>query len=101
MARKCLKRRNERREKLAGLHQAKRVKLLEVLKDESNSFEERLAAQVQLAEMPRDGSKSRYRNRCAITSRPRGNLRKFGVSRIALRELASFGQVPGLMKSSW
>lgn len=65
------------------------------------SFEERLNAQTKLSQMPRDGSVSRQRRRCALTGRPRGNLRKFGMSRIAVRELASWGQIPGLIKSSW
>jgi small subunit ribosomal protein S14 len=83
------------------VHKAKRQKLIATLKDESAAFEERLAAQVKLAQMPRDGSPSRIRNRCSLTGRPRGYLRKFGLSRIALRELASWGQVAGLVKSSW
>lgn len=101
MAKKCLKIRNERRKKLSVLHKAKRQKLVSVAENESLSFEERLMAQAALAKMPRDGSPSRYRNRCALTSRPRGNFRKFGLSRIALRELAAWGQIPGLVKSSW
>ncbi len=101
MAKKCLKIRNENRKKLSQLHKAKRKKLAAIANDESLSFEERLMAQAKLAKMPRDGSPSRYRNRCSLTSRPRGNFRKFGLSRIALRELASWGQIPGLVKSSW
>ena len=101
MAKNCLKIRNERRKKLSVLHKAKRQRLLNLTKDETLSFEERLAAQTQLTQMPRDGSVIRYRNRCALSGRPRGNFRKFGLSRIALRELASWGQIPGLVKSSW
>lgn len=101
MAKKSLTRRNQKREKLISLHKTKREDLLSVLKDESASFEDRLNAQVKLSQMPRDGSPSRYRNRCGLTGRPRGNLRKFGMSRIAVRELASWGQIPGLIKSSW
>ncbi|MBU6338991.1 MAG: 30S ribosomal protein S14 [Rickettsiales bacterium] len=101
MAKKSLIRRNKVREKTSHLHEAKRSKLIEVSKDQSASFEDRLMAQIKLSEMPRDGSFSRYRNRCSLTGRPRGNFRKFGLSRIALRELASFGQIPGLIKSSW
>lgn len=101
MAKKCLKIRNEKRKKISQLHKAKRQKLIAVAKDDSLNFEERLMAQAKLAQMPRDGSPSRYRNRCSLTSRPRGNFRKFGLSRIALRELASWGQIPGLIKSSW
>ena len=101
MAKKCLKIRNEKRKTMSALHKAKRQKFAAVAKDESLSFEERLMAQAALAKMPRDGSVIRYRNRCSLTSRPRGNFRKFGISRIALRELASWGQIPGLVKSSW
>jgi small subunit ribosomal protein S14 len=101
MAKKCLKIRNEKRKKISQLHRAKRQKLMAIADNESLNFEERLMAQAKLAQMPRDGSPSRYRNRCSLTSRPRGNFRKFGLSRIALRELASWGQIPGLVKSSW
>ncbi|HLD76833.1 MAG TPA: 30S ribosomal protein S14 [Rickettsiales bacterium] len=101
MAKKCLKIRNERREKLARIQGAKRVKLKEIAKDNDASFEERIEAQTKLSQMPRDGSYIRYRNRCKLSGRPRGNLRKFGLSRIAVRELASWGQIPGLVKSSW
>lgn len=101
MAKKCLKIRNEKRKKRSQLDRSKRQKLIATLKDQAASFEDRLAAQVKLAQLPRDGSPSRYRNRCSLTGRPRGNLRKFGLSRIAVRDLASFGQIPGLIKSSW
>ena len=101
MAKKCLKIRNEKRKKLSQLHKAKRQNFIAVAKNEELPFEERLAAQIKLAQMPRDGSSSRYRNRCSLSGRPRGNLRKFGLSRIAVRDLASFGQIPGLIKSSW
>ncbi len=101
MAKKSLVRRNLKRKNLTALKRVKRTKLIETTKDTSLSFEERLVAQIKLSEMPRDASKSRVRNRCSLTGRPRGNFRKFGLSRIALRELASWGQVPGLVKSSW
>ena len=101
MAKKSLTLRNEKRKKLGQLHKAKRQKIKDIAKDESLPFEERLAAQVKLSEMPRDGALIRRRNRCGLTGRPRGNLRKFGMSRIAVRELASWGQIPGLIKSSW
>lgn len=101
MAKKSLTKRNKKREKLASLHRAKRQAIIAIAKDESASFEDRLNAQIKLSQMPRDGSRSRQRNRCALTGRPRGNLRKFGMSRIAVRELASWGQIPGLIKSSW
>jgi len=101
MAKKSSVLKNEKRKKLSQLHRAKREKLHAIPDNESASFEERLEAQIKLSQMPRDGSKSRYRNRCALSGRPRGNLRKFGLSRIAVRELASWGQIPGLIKSSW
>jgi len=69
--------------------------------DRSLPIEERFQANMKLAEMPRNGAKIRLRNRCQVTGRPRGYYRKLGMSRIALRDLASFGQVPGVVKSSW
>jgi small subunit ribosomal protein S14 len=101
MAKKSLTRRNERRKKISSLQQQKRQSLLTVLKDKESSFEDKLTAQIKLSQMPRDGSPSRYRNRCQLTGRPKGNLRKFGMCRIMVRELASWGQIPGLIKSSW
>lgn len=101
MAKKSLTLRNEKRQKLSKLHREKRRKLIATLKDQEGSFEDRLEAQIKISQMPRDGSRSRQRNRCGLTGRPRGNLRKFGLSRIAVRELASWGQIPGLIKSSW
>ena len=68
------------------------------MKDESLSFEERFKLHMKLAEMPRDGSKTRVRNRCNVSGRPRGYYRKLGMSRIALRELGNYGQVPGMVK---
>jgi small subunit ribosomal protein S14 len=101
MAKQSLIKRNQKREKLSQLQKAKRLKLSNAATDSNLPFEERLVAQIKLSEMPRDGSVSRYRNRCGLSGRPRGNFRKFGLSRIALRELASWGQIPGLVKSSW
>jgi small subunit ribosomal protein S14 len=101
MAKKSAILKNSKRKRLSQLHKAKRQKVIMIAKDRSLSFEERLAAQIKLSEMPRDGSHIRFRNRCAFSGRPRGNLRKFGISRIAVRELASWGQIPGLIKSSW
>ena len=92
---------NKKRKTLSQLHEDKRLKLSKAAKDQDLPFEERLVAQIKLSEMPRDGSPSRYRNRCSLSGRPRGNFRKFGLSRIALRDLASWGQIPGLVKSSW
>ena len=101
MAKKSLVRRNQKRQKIAQLHREKRQKVIAAAKDQSLPFEDRIAAQTKLSQMSRNGSRIRFRNRCALTGRPRGNLRKFGLSRIKLRELASWGQVPGLIKSSW
>lgn len=92
---------NNKRLKLSELHKAKRDAVATIAKDKTLPFEDRLAAQTKLSEMPRNAAKIRYRNRCALSGRPRGNLRKFGLSRIAVRDLASWGQIPGLIKSSW
>lgn len=101
MAKKSLVKRNARRIKISSDSKIKRSKLKKIIKDPNAPFNERLAAQIKLSQMVKDGSKVRVRNRCALTGRPRGNLRKFGISRIAVRELASWGQIPGLIKSSW
>lgn len=101
MAKRSLTRRNKKREELSSLHRVKRQQLLAAATNLNSSFEERLSAQTKLTQMPRDGSYVRQRRRCALSGRPRGNLRKFGMSRIAVRELASWGQIPGLIKSSW
>jgi small subunit ribosomal protein S14 len=101
MAKKSLIKRNARRIKVSSSCKVKRDKLKKIIKDPNIPFNERLLAQIKLSEMVRDASKVRVRNRCALTGRPRGNLRKFGISRIAVRELASWGQIPGLIKSSW
>lgn len=92
---------NNRRKKLIEIQSKKRIELTNIAKNTELSFDERLEAQIKLSEMPRNGSKVRHRNRCALSGRPRGNFRKFGLSRIALRDLASWGQIPGLIKSSW
>lgn len=101
MAKKSSILKNNKRQKLYLSQREKRQAVISISKDQSLPFEERLEAQIKLSQMPRDGSRARYRNRCALSGRPRGNLRKFGLSRIALRELASWGQIPGLIKSSW
>ena len=92
---------NTRRRGLVSKDAAKRAALKATIRDESVSMEERFKATLKLAEMPRDGSKTRIRNRCEVSGRPRGYYRKLKMSRIALRELGSFGKVPGLVKSSW
>lgn len=92
---------NKRREKMAKQYAARRARLKAVANDEALPMEERFAARLKLAELPRNSSKVRIRNRCELTGRPRATYRKFKLSRIALRELASTGQIPGMVKSSW
>ena len=101
MAKKSSVEKNNRRERLVEAQREKRTRLKAIAKDRSLAAEERFAAQIKLAELPRDGSPVRVRNRCELSGRPRGFHRKFKISRIALRELASAGQIPGMVKSSW
>ena len=93
--------RNEKRKKMAKRDAAKRAKLKAMIMDRELPIEERFALTVKLAQMPRNGSETRVRNRCALTGRPRAYYRKFSLSRISLRKLASEGQLPGVTKSSW
>ncbi len=92
---------NERKRRLAKLYAAKRAALKAAARDESLPMEERFAAQLKLAELPRNSAPSRVRNRCEVTGRPRAYYRKLKMSRVALRELGSKGLIPGLVKSSW
>ena len=92
---------NKRREKLSKLHAGKRAALKSVIMDRELSVEERFEATLKLAELPRNGARNRVRLRCELTGRPRANYRKFKLCRIALRDLASTGQIPGLVKASW
>jgi small subunit ribosomal protein S14 len=101
MAKKSAVNRNEMVRRLVKLKSAKRNALKAVANDENLSLEERFDARLKLAEMPRNSSPTRIRNRCELTGRPRAFYRKMRVSRIALRELGSRGQIPGLVKSSW
>ncbi len=101
MAKKSSIVKNLRRERLVSKYASKRAKLKEIIYDKDVSDEERFSAVLKLAELPRNGAKIRVRNRCSITGRPRGNYRKFGMSRISLRKLASEGLIPGVTKSSW
>ena len=101
MAKKSAIKKNETRIKKVSLMGKKRKALKDVIMNRKFPLDERFAAQMKLNEMPRDGSFIRVRNRCLVTGRPRGNYRKFKMSRIAFRELASTGQVPGILKSSW
>ncbi len=101
MAKKSVIERNKKRMRLARKYAAKRVKLKAMTKDPLLSPEEHFSARLKLALLPRNSSPVRVRLRCELTGRPRGNYRKFRLSRIALRELASRGQIPGMVKSSW
>ena len=101
MAKKSAIERNKKRERMVKKFAARRMRLKDIADDESRPMEERFAARLRLAQLPRNGSRVRIRNRCALTGRPRGTYRKFRLSRIALRELGSTGQIPGLVKSSW
>ena len=101
MAKKSSVEKNKRRMRMVKQLAGKRARLKAVANDKSLPIEERFAARLKLAEMPRNSAPSRVRLRCELTGRPRGNYRKFKLSRIALRELASTGQIPGLVKSSW
>jgi small subunit ribosomal protein S14 len=92
---------NKRRAQMVKRMAPKRARLKEIADDRSLPPEERFAARLKLAELPRNSSSTRIRNRCELTGRPRGYYRKFKLSRIALRELASAGQIPGMVKSSW
>jgi small subunit ribosomal protein S14 len=92
---------NNRRRKLVAQNAAKRRALKAIVMDQKKSLEDRFQAQLKLAALPRNGSKTRIRNRCEVTGRPRAYYRKLKMSRIALRELGSLGMIPGLVKSSW
>jgi small subunit ribosomal protein S14 len=101
MAKKSAVNRNEMVRKLVKQFAAKRKALLDTANDENLSLEERFDARLKLAKLPRNSSAVRIRNRCEVTGRPRAFYRKLKMSRIALRELGSNGQIPGLVKSSW
>ena len=101
MAKKSVVERNKKRERMAAKYASRRATLKALAKDSSLSLEERFEARLKLAEIPRNASPVRQRLRCGLSGRPRGNYRKFKLSRIALRDLASTGQIPGMVKSSW
>ncbi|MBF0247116.1 MAG: 30S ribosomal protein S14 [Alphaproteobacteria bacterium] len=101
MAKKSSVARNVKRERMVKKFAAKRARLKAMTQDENLSLEERFMAQLKLAELPRNSAPNRLRLRCGLTGRPRGNYRKFKLSRIALRDLASRGEIPGVVKSSW
>ncbi|SMC66340.1 MULTISPECIES: 30S ribosomal protein S14 [Primorskyibacter] len=101
MAKKAMIEREKKRERLVAKYAAKRAELKEIAKDESKPMEERFKARLELAKLPRNSAPSRLHNRCQLTGRPHAYYRKLKVSRIMLRELASNGQAPGMVKSSW
>ena len=101
MAKKSAVEKDRNRRRMVARDAAKRTELRTIVRDRSREPEERFEATLALAKLPRNGSKTRVRNRCSLTGRPRGFHRKFGLSRIALRELGSTGQIPGLVKASW
>jgi small subunit ribosomal protein S14 len=92
---------NEKRRRLVKQHAPKRARLKAIAMSKKLTMEERFAAQLKLAQMPRNGAKVRIRNRCELTGRPRAYYRKIKMSRLALRELANQGMIPGMVKSSW
>ncbi len=93
--------RNAKRERMAARDKSKRAALKSVLMDREAPVEERFDASMKLAQLPRNGAKVRVRLRCALTGRARANYRKFKLCRIVLRDLASAGQIPGMVKASW
>jgi small subunit ribosomal protein S14 len=101
MAKTSAVEKNTRRRKLVAQQANKRAKLKAVIQNRELPIEERFKATLKLAEMPRNGSKTRIRNRCEVTGRPRAFYRKLKMSRVALRQLGNFGQIPGIVKSSW
>ncbi|GGE83516.1 30S ribosomal protein S14 [Stappia taiwanensis] len=101
MAKKSAIEKNKRRERLVKKYADKRAELKAQSKDETLTLEERYAARLKLAKLPRNSAPIRVRNRCEVTGRPRGFYRKLKMSRVALRELGSKGLIPGLVKSSW
>ena len=101
MAKKSMIERDLKRRKLSKGFDAARTRLKAIIKDQAKPAEERFAAVLKLAELPRNSSKTRIRNRCLVSGRPRGFYRKLKMSRLALRQLGSEGKIPGLVKSSW
>lgn len=101
MAKTSMIAREEKRIKCASKNESRRNALKAIIQNPASSYEEKLSAQLVLQKMPRDASKVRLRNRCAITGRPRGYYRKFGLARNKLREAMLRGDIPGLVKASW
>ena len=101
MAKKSAVEKDKARRKMVDRYAGKRAALKAIARDRTLPPEERFQAYLKLAELPRNSTKGRLRNRCQVTGRPRGVYRKFKLSRISLRDLASVGQIPGMVKSSW
>ena len=101
MAKKAMINKNERRKATVAKYAAKRAELKELIRNPKTDDAERELAMDKLQKLPRDASPTRVRNRCGVTGRPRGYIRKFGLSRIAMREMAHEGELPGVTKSSW
>jgi small subunit ribosomal protein S14 len=101
MAKKSSIAKNHRRERLVEKYAAKRAELKSILANPNASDEEFFEAQRKLSKLPRNSARTRLRNRCAITGRPRAFIRRFGLSRLTFREMALDGRIPGVIKSSW
>ena len=101
MAKKSIKEREAKREKLVAKHAKKYAELKAVIDDAKRSDEERFAARLELQQLPRNANPTRLRNRCALTGRARGTFRTFGLARNKIRELAFKGEIPGVVKASW
>ena len=101
MAKKSSVVKNLKRQKIVELYAKKRNELLSIIKDPKTSIDDKRMAYMKLEKMPRDANPIRVRNRCNLTGRPRGYYRKFGLSRISFREMASSGKIPGITKASW
>ncbi len=101
MAKLSLKNREAKRAKLVAKYAAKRAELVAIIENMKISEDDRMAARLKLQQLPRNANPTRQRNRCALTGRPRGVFRKFGLCRNKLREVAMRGEVPGMVKASW
>ena len=101
MAKKSMVEREVKRAQLVKQYATRRANLKAIIEDQSRPMEERFKATLKLAQLPRNSSATRLHNRCQLTGRPHAYYRKLKLSRIMLRELASFGQIPGMVKSSW
>ena len=101
MAKKSKIAKNQQRAVIVDRYAEQRAELLKIIKDPEANYDAKREAYAKIAKMPRDASATRYRNRCGVSGRPRGYFRKFGMSRLALRELAHNGELPGIRKSSW